>query len=41
MQTAVLTFALAAALIVLLPRPDRLVVLRSLLRDGRRRASLR
>ena len=40
MQTAVLTFTLAAALIVLLPGPDTLVVLRSLLRDGRRRALL-
>lgn len=40
MQTAVLTFTLAAALIVLLPGPDTLVVLRSLLRDGRRRAVL-
>jgi threonine/homoserine/homoserine lactone efflux protein len=39
-QTAVLTFTLAAALIVLLPGPDTLVVLRSLLRDGRRRALL-
>jgi threonine/homoserine/homoserine lactone efflux protein len=39
-QTAVLTFTLAAALIVLLPGPDTLVVLRSLLRDGRRRAVL-
>jgi threonine/homoserine/homoserine lactone efflux protein len=39
-QTAVLTFALAAALIVLLPGPDTLVVVRSLLREGRRHAAL-
>ncbi len=38
--TAVLTFAFAAALIVLLPGPDTLVVLRSLLREGRRQAVL-
>jgi len=33
-----MTFSLAAALIVLLPGPDTLVVLRSIVRDGRRRA---
>ena len=36
MLVALITFALAAALIVLLPGPDTLVVLRSLLRGGRR-----
>ncbi len=40
MPTAVVTFALAAVLIVLLPGPDTLVVLRSLLRHGRARAVL-
>ena len=40
MRTAVLTFTLAAVLIVLLPGPDTLVVLRSLLRHGRARAAL-
>jgi threonine/homoserine/homoserine lactone efflux protein len=40
MLTAVLTFTFAATLIVLLPGPDTLVVLRNLLRHGRRRASL-
>jgi len=38
--TAVLTFTFAATLIVLLPGPDTLVVLRNLLRHGRRRAGL-
>jgi threonine/homoserine/homoserine lactone efflux protein len=36
--TALLGFAAAAALIVLLPGPDTLVVVRNLLRGGRRRA---
>lgn len=40
MLTAALTFALAAALIVMLPGPDTLVVLRSLIRSGRRAAAL-
>ncbi len=40
MLTAVVTFSLAAGLIVLLPGPDTLVVLRNLLRHGRRRAAL-
>ena len=40
MLTASITFALAAALIVLLPGPDTLVVLRNLIRGGRRTASL-
>jgi threonine/homoserine/homoserine lactone efflux protein len=40
MQTALLTFAVAAALIVLLPGPDTLVVVRSLLREGRQHAAL-
>ena len=40
MLTAVLTFTFAATLIVLLPGPDTLVVLRNLLRHGRRRATL-
>lgn len=35
-----MTFSLAAALIVLLPGPDTLVVLRNLVRGGRRRAAL-
>jgi threonine/homoserine/homoserine lactone efflux protein len=35
---SILTFSVAAALIVLLPGPDTLVVLRSIVRDGRRRA---
>lgn len=39
MLTAILTFSPAAALIVLLPGPDTLVVLRNLLRHGRRRAT--
>jgi threonine/homoserine/homoserine lactone efflux protein len=38
MLVALATFAAAAALIVLLPGPDTLVVLRALLRDGRGRA---
>ncbi len=38
MLVAVATFAVAAALIVVLPGPDTLVVLRALLRDGRGRA---
>lgn len=37
---AVLTFTLAATLIVLLPGPDTLVVLRNLVRGGRRTAAL-
>ena len=37
MLVAVVTFALAAALIVLLPGPDTLVMIRSLVRGGRRR----
>ena len=40
MRTALLTFTLAAVLVVLLPGPDTLVVLRSLLRHGRTRAVL-
>ena len=40
MTTAVLTFSLAAMLIVLLPGPDTLVVVRNLVRDGRRTAFL-
>jgi threonine/homoserine/homoserine lactone efflux protein len=40
MTTAVVTFALAAALIVLLPGPDTLVVVRNLVRGGRRTAVL-
>jgi threonine/homoserine/homoserine lactone efflux protein len=40
MLTASVTFALAAVLIVLLPGPDTLVVLRNLVRDGRRTAAL-
>jgi threonine/homoserine/homoserine lactone efflux protein len=39
MLTASVTFALAAVLIVLLPGPDTLVVLRNLIRDGRRTAA--
>lgn len=39
MLMASLTFALAAALIVLLPGPDTLVVLRNLIRGGRRTAA--
>ena len=39
MITAVLTFTLAATLIVLLPGPDTLVVLRNLVRGGRRTAA--
>jgi RhtB (resistance to homoserine/threonine) family protein len=38
--TAMVTFTFAAGLIVLLPGPDTLVVLRNLLRHGRRRAAL-
>jgi threonine/homoserine/homoserine lactone efflux protein len=38
MVTAVLGFAVASVLIVLLPGPDTLVVVRNLLRGGRRRA---
>jgi threonine/homoserine/homoserine lactone efflux protein len=38
--TAVVTFSLAAMLIVLLPGPDTLVVVRNLVRDGRRTALL-
>lgn len=38
MLVALCTFALAGALIVLLPGPDTLVVVRSILRGGRRRA---
>ena len=40
MRTAIVTFTFAAVLIVLLPGPDTLVVLRSLLRHGRVRAAL-
>ncbi|MDX6203534.1 MAG: hypothetical protein QOJ83_3034 [Frankiales bacterium] len=40
MLAALLTFALAAGLIVLLPGPDTLVVLRNLVRGGRRVAAL-
>jgi threonine/homoserine/homoserine lactone efflux protein len=40
MVTAVLTFTLAATLIVLLPGPDTLVVVRNLIRGGRRTAAL-
>src|SRR5258708_7247998 len=40
MLTALITFSLAAALIVLLPGPDTLVVVRNLIRDGRRGATL-
>jgi len=40
MSTALVTFTFAATLIVLLPGPDTLVVLRNLLRHGRRRAAL-
>ena len=40
MLTSVLTFIPAAALIVLLPGPDTLVVVRSLLRHGRREAAM-
>jgi len=40
MLTALVTFTLAATLIVLLPGPDTLVVLRNLMRHGRRRAGL-
>jgi len=39
MVVAVAAFSLAAALIVLLPGPDTLVVVRELLRDGRARAA--
>lgn len=39
MATALATFTVAATLIVLLPGPDTLVVLRNLLRHGRRRAA--
>jgi threonine/homoserine/homoserine lactone efflux protein len=39
MLTASITFALAAALIVMLPGPDTLVVLRNLIRGGRRTAT--
>jgi threonine/homoserine/homoserine lactone efflux protein len=39
MVTASVTFALAGALIVLLPGPDTLVVLRNLIRGGRRTAA--
>jgi threonine/homoserine/homoserine lactone efflux protein len=40
MVTSLITYTLAATLIVLLPGPDTLVVVRSLLRRGRRQASL-
>ena len=40
MVTALITFTLAATLIVLLPGPDTLVVLRNLIRGGRRTATL-
>lgn len=39
MVVSIAAFSVAAALIVLLPGPDTLVVLRSLLRDGRARAA--
>lgn len=39
LTTAVTAFALAAALIVVLPGPDTLVVVRAMVRGGRRRAS--
>jgi threonine/homoserine/homoserine lactone efflux protein len=39
MGVALVAFSLAAALIVLLPGPDTLVVLRELMRAGRRRAA--
>ena len=39
MVVAVTTFSLAAALIVLVPGPDTLVVLRALIRGGRARAA--
>jgi threonine/homoserine/homoserine lactone efflux protein len=40
MLTALVTFTLAATLIVLLPGPDTLVVVRNLIRGGRRTAAL-
>jgi threonine/homoserine/homoserine lactone efflux protein len=40
MLTAFITFTLAATLIVLLPGPDTLVVVRNLIRSGRRTAAL-
>jgi len=40
MLTALITFTLAATLIVLLPGPDTLVVVRNLVRGGRRTAAL-
>jgi threonine/homoserine/homoserine lactone efflux protein len=40
MTTALLGFAAASVLIVLLPGPDTLVVVRNLLRGGRRRAAM-
>lgn len=40
MTTATVTFSLAALLIVLLPGPDTLVVVRNLVRSGRRTAGL-
>ncbi len=40
MRAALATFAVASALLVLLPGPDTLVVLRTLLREDRRRAAL-
>lgn len=40
MFTALVTFTLAATLIVLLPGPDTLVVVRNLIRGGRRTAAL-
>jgi threonine/homoserine/homoserine lactone efflux protein len=40
MLTALVTFSCAAALIVLLPGPDTLVVVRNLIRGGRRSAAL-
>lgn len=39
MLTAVVTFSAAAALLVVLPGPDTMVVLRSAVRGGRRRAT--
>ena len=40
MTQALLTFSVAAALLVVLPGPDTLVIVRSMLRGGRRRAVL-
>lgn len=40
MTPAALTFSVAAALLVVLPGPDTLVIVRSMLRGGRHRAVL-